>query len=177
LVVTPGCPSRAAHDRPLEGTASGETAPDAVGEVLGVGVRHHQRRHRLRSDRLDVVADPGGHGLAGVDRVGVLVLPAVVGPAIIRRQDLRPTWATLALAAGVDVVIVSRRLGQGSPTTTWQTYQHVVAGIQTDAAEKVAALIFGPSNRHLKLVSGEGDDDQSGPVRRLATVPKPRRRR
>jgi hypothetical protein len=27
--------------------------------------------------------------------------------------------------------------------TTWQTYQHVVAGMQTDAAEKVASLIFG----------------------------------
>ncbi len=61
----------------------------------------------------------------------------------IRLHDLRHTWATLALAAGVDVAIVSKRLGHGSPMTTWQTYQHVVAGIQTDAAEKVAALIFG----------------------------------
>jgi integrase len=81
---------------------------------------------------------------------------------VIRLHDLRHTWASLALAAGVDVVIVSKRLGHGSPNTTWQTYQHVVAGMQTDAAEKVAALIFGPSDRHLKLVSGEGDD-QSGP--------------
>ena len=62
---------------------------------------------------------------------------------MIRLHDLRHTWATLALAAGVDVVIVSKRLGHGSPMTTWQTYQHVVAGMQTDAAEKVAALIFG----------------------------------
>ncbi|HLX87464.1 MAG TPA: tyrosine-type recombinase/integrase [Acidimicrobiales bacterium] len=61
----------------------------------------------------------------------------------IRLHDLRHTWATLALAAGVDVAIVSKRLGHGSPMTTWQTYQHVVAGMQTDAAEKVAALIFG----------------------------------
>lgn len=62
---------------------------------------------------------------------------------VIRLHDLRHTWATLALAAGVDVAIVSKRLGHGSPLTTWQTYQHVVAGMQTDAAEKVAALIFG----------------------------------
>ena len=61
----------------------------------------------------------------------------------IRLHDLRHTWATLALAAGVDVAIVSKRLGHGSPITTWQTYQHVVAGMQTDAAEKVASLIFG----------------------------------
>jgi len=61
----------------------------------------------------------------------------------IRLHDLRHTWATLALAAGVDVAIVSKRLGHGSPMTTWQTYQHVSGEMQTDAAEKVAALIFG----------------------------------
>jgi integrase len=63
----------------------------------------------------------------------------------IRLHDLRHTWATLALAAGVDVAIVSKRLGHGSPATTWQTYQHVISGMQADAAEKVAALIFGTS--------------------------------
>jgi len=61
----------------------------------------------------------------------------------VRLRDLRHTWATLALAAGVDVAIVARRLGHGSPMTTWTTYQHVVAGMQTDAADKVAELIFG----------------------------------
>ncbi len=61
----------------------------------------------------------------------------------IRLHDLRHTWATLALSAGVDVAIVSKRLGHSSPMVTWSTYQHVVKGMQTDAAEKVAALIFG----------------------------------
>jgi hypothetical protein len=36
--------------------------------------------------------------------------------------------------------------------------------MQTDAAEKVAALIFGSSPSHLQLVSGEGAD-QSEPGR------------
>ncbi len=62
---------------------------------------------------------------------------------VIRLHDLRHTWATLALVAGVDVKIVSERLGHSSPLITWQTYQHVIKGMQTDAAEKVAALIFG----------------------------------
>lgn len=44
-----------------------------------------------------------------------------------------------------DVKIVSERLGHTSPLVTWQTYQHVIKGMQTDAAEKVAALIFGPT--------------------------------
>ena len=62
----------------------------------------------------------------------------------IRLHDLRHTWATLALVAGVDVKIVSERLGHASPLITWQTYQHVIKGMQADAAERVADLIFGP---------------------------------
>lgn len=69
--------------------------------------------------------------------------PAFAELPTIRLHDLRHTWATLALAAGVDVAIVSQQLGHTSRTTTWQTYQHVVPGMQRDAAEKVAALIFG----------------------------------
>jgi integrase len=64
----------------------------------------------------------------------------------IRLHDLRHTWATLALEAGVDVAIVSKRLGHSSPVVTWQTYQHVRQGMQTDAAERVANAIFGPAS-------------------------------
>lgn len=63
----------------------------------------------------------------------------------IRMHDLRHTWATLALIAGIDVKIVSERLGHSSPMITWSIYQHVVQGMQTDAAERVAALIFEPA--------------------------------
>lgn len=63
----------------------------------------------------------------------------------IRLHDLRHTWATLALEAGVDVAVVSKRLGHSSPVITWQTYQHVRKGMQTDAAERVADAIFGPT--------------------------------
>jgi integrase len=70
-------------------------------------------------------------------------LPRFAELPTIRLHDLRHTWATLALAAGIDVAIVAKRLGHGSPATTWATYQHVVTGMQTDAAEKLAALIFG----------------------------------
>lgn len=64
----------------------------------------------------------------------------------IRLHDLRHTWATLALEAGVDVAVVSKRLGHSSPVITWQTYQHVSQGMQTDAAERVADAIFGPAS-------------------------------
>lgn len=62
---------------------------------------------------------------------------------IIRMHDLRHTWATLALKAGVDVKVVSERLGHSSAVITWSIYQHVVKGMQSDAAERVSDLIFG----------------------------------
>ncbi len=62
----------------------------------------------------------------------------------IRLHDLRHTWATLALQAGVDVKIVSERLGHASATITWDIYQHVTPAMQSDAAERVASLIFRP---------------------------------
>lgn len=61
----------------------------------------------------------------------------------IRLHDIRHTWATLALEAGVDVKVVSERLGHASPTITWSVYQHVTPAMATDAAERVAGLIFG----------------------------------
>jgi len=60
-------------------------------------------------------------------------------------HDLRHTWATLALKANVDVKVVSERLGHSSAVITWTIYQHVVTGMQADAAERVAAAIFGDS--------------------------------
>jgi integrase len=62
----------------------------------------------------------------------------------IRLHDLRHTWATLALSAGVDVKIVSERLGHASAKITWDIYQHVTPTMQLNAAETVARLIFGP---------------------------------
>lgn len=64
----------------------------------------------------------------------------------IRLHDLRHTWATLALLAGVDVKVVADRLGHSSPKVTWDTYQHVVQGMQTDAAARVAAMVFPTSS-------------------------------
>jgi integrase len=61
----------------------------------------------------------------------------------IRLHDLRHTWATLALAAGVPVKIVSERLGHATTSVTSDIYSHVTPTMGADAAEKVAGLIFG----------------------------------
>jgi integrase len=55
-------------------------------------------------------------------------------------KDLRHTSATLALAAGVDVVVVSRRLGHSQVNTTDKYYLRPGATADADAARKMDGL-------------------------------------
>ncbi|MDQ6852443.1 MAG: site-specific integrase [Actinomycetota bacterium] len=61
----------------------------------------------------------------------------------IRLHDLRHTHATLMLAGGVPVKVVSERLGHATVGFTMGVYQHVMPGMQAEAAEKLGALVFG----------------------------------
>jgi integrase len=63
----------------------------------------------------------------------------------IRYHDLRHTWATIALRAGVSPKIVSDRLGHASVGFTLDTYAQAVPGWQAEAAATVAGLVFGQS--------------------------------
>jgi integrase len=45
--------------------------------------------------------------------------------------------------AGVPVKVVSERLGHASVAFTMDVYSHVLPGMQEDAAERIAGLIFG----------------------------------
>ncbi|MEO8696747.1 MAG: tyrosine-type recombinase/integrase [Acidimicrobiales bacterium] len=58
-------------------------------------------------------------------------------------HGLRHTGATLALKAGVNANVVQERLGHATIGITLGTYSHVTAGMQREAAEKVADVIFG----------------------------------
>jgi integrase len=62
-------------------------------------------------------------------------------PPLIRLHDLRHTHATLMLANGEPVKVVSERLGHASPTVTLSVYAHVLPGDQRAAAARFAALI------------------------------------
>jgi integrase len=59
----------------------------------------------------------------------------------IRLHDLRHTHATLLLKAGVPLKVVSERLGHSSPAFTMAVYQHVLPGMQRDAADVFARLV------------------------------------
>jgi integrase len=60
---------------------------------------------------------------------------------VIRLHDLRHTHATLLLAKGVPVKVVSERLGHASPTITLGVYAHVMPDNQREAADLFARLI------------------------------------
>jgi integrase len=59
---------------------------------------------------------------------------------VIRLHELRHTHATLLIKAGVPVKVVSERLGHGDVAFTMQTYQHVLPGMQAEAARVYEAL-------------------------------------
>ncbi len=61
----------------------------------------------------------------------------------IRLHDLRHTHATLALAGGVHPKVVSERLGHATVAFTLDAYSHAVPALQEDAADRIAATIFG----------------------------------
>jgi integrase len=59
----------------------------------------------------------------------------------IRLHDIRHTHGTLLIKAGVPVKVVSERLGHGNPAFTIDTYQHVLPGMQAEAARTYEKLI------------------------------------
>ena len=59
----------------------------------------------------------------------------------IRFHDLRHTHASLLVAAGIPVKVVSERLGHAHPSFTIHTYQHLLPGMCAEAAHRFADLI------------------------------------
>jgi integrase len=60
----------------------------------------------------------------------------------VRFHDLRHSAATLALANGVDVAVVSRRLGHSTPSTTLNIYRHVMPS-EDKAAAGIMSQVMG----------------------------------
>jgi integrase len=96
-----------------------------------------------------------------------------VGLPTIRLHDVRHSYATAALAAGIPVKIVSERLGHANVQITLDTYSHVIPGLDEQAAATVARLILeGPD---LNPTGVPGSDAANSAAKR-ATPPTPERR-
>ena len=111
-----------------------------------------QHRARQRELLLMVGATATASDRVFTNEVGGPLRPASVGQAfrrlvggagvpVIRLHDLRHTHASHLLMAGVNVKVVSERLGHASVSFTLDTYGHVMPGQQAEAAAAAAALL------------------------------------
>src|SRR5262249_35617295 len=73
-----------------------------------------------------------------------------IGMPEITLHSLRHTHASMLIAAGMDILTVSRRLGHASPTVTLNTYGHLIHGTD-DRAAAIMDVAFGS-----KMVAGSG---------------------
>lgn len=68
---------------------------------------------------------------------------AIAGLSGFRLYDLRQTAATLAPSAGVPPKVISEQLGHSTVSFTMDVYSDVMPEMQTEAAARVEALLFG----------------------------------
>lgn len=64
------------------------------------------------------------------------------GVSKIGFHGLRHTSASLALQAGVNILVVSKRLGHASVSFTLDTYGHLMPGQQAEAAARLASILY-----------------------------------
>jgi integrase len=77
----------------------------------------------------------------------------------ISLHDLRHTHATLLLKAGVNVKVVSERLGHANIAFTMHVYQHVLPGMQAAAADTFSLLLRNERNKaRADLEEDEAED-------------------
>ncbi|MGI5214946.1 tyrosine-type recombinase/integrase [Plantactinospora sp. CA-290183] len=69
----------------------------------------------------------------------------------VRLHDLRHGAASLRMAAGVDISVISKVLGHSSISITNDTYGHLLAGVGKDAAERASKLV--PRNQRDQSVT------------------------
>jgi integrase len=77
-----------------------------------------------------------------------------------RTHDLRHSYATGALKAGISPKVVSDRIGHANVGFFLQTYAHVLGNDDREAAEQAAAFLLGDGWR----VSDRNDPESDEPV-------------
>lgn len=65
----------------------------------------------------------------------------------IRFHSLRHTHASILLSQGVQLLTVSKRLGHADPTTTMQTYAHVLKELEESDNKKIMNILIHGTNK------------------------------
>jgi integrase len=128
-----------------------------------------EHRRRQAAERLRMGAGFADHGLVFCRPDGGPLHPERfsrtfsieamrAGLPPIRLHDLRHTWATLALSAGEHPKVVQERLGHANVSITLDVYSHVTEGLHSDAADRVATIIFGTPVSKPLATADRGDN-------------------
>jgi integrase len=115
-------------------------------------LRAHRKRQRTEQVAAGPAYEHGGYLLA--DELGRPYHPDTISGWFearvadtslprIRLHDCRHTAASLMLASGVGVKVVSEILGHASPTITLSVYAHVMPGMAEEAGAALSASLLG----------------------------------
>lgn len=140
-------------DRPEVGTPKTRAGQRRVSldEATLVGLKRWRKGQA--EERLMMGAGwQGDHDLVVTEPDGTPVHPQVLtrrfqaitkqaGLPVIRLHDVRHSYATAALGAGVRVEVLSKRLGHADVGVTLRVYAHVLPGDDEDAANLVAGVL------------------------------------
>jgi integrase len=156
-------------------TASGENRMvELDAGTVGVLLGHQPRQQIERADWGDAYED---QDLVFARENGAPIHPEFAtrhfqylarkaGLPPIRLHDLRHGSASLQLAAGVPMAVVSKRLGHSSISITADTYSHLLEGVGHAAAEAAAALVPRTIRDHNVITGAENEEPEapsSGP--------------
>lgn len=132
------------------------------------------REHRARQDQeKDAWGDAyQDHGLVFAREDGTPLDPAGVskrfrelvsaaGLRHVKVHGLRHGQASLMLASGADIALVSKRLGHSTIGVTSDVYSHLLEGVGKDAAQKAAALV--PRSRRDQSVTSSSRSEDRRP--------------
>src|SRR5580658_5718228 len=109
------------HGIPLPPPSRGKSVTHVSGTFCYLCVEpHRQRKIKIKFRRLQAAA-------------GIRSIPL---------YDLRHTAATLAVAAGVSVKVISDQLGHASISFRLERYSHVLPSIQDESAAKVERVLM-----------------------------------
>jgi integrase len=127
----------------------------ALDPATVAALREHQARQQ--QERADVGSAWIDSGLVFARPDGSPIHPDLItdwfrrlaraaGLPPIRLHDVRHSYATAALAAGIPAKVVSERLGHATIAITLDVYSHVIPGMDAAAANAVASLILDGSS-------------------------------
>lgn len=132
----------------------------ALDPVTITALRHHQQRQNQERTGWGIAWTDSG--LVFTHETGELLHPGRVTRQFRRLVDrlglpplsphgLRHSHATAGLQAGVDLRVVSARLGHASTAITSDLYQHVLPPMDRDAADRIAGILRGDDASGVEL--------------------------